>query len=367
MIEPRDFFGCLKNLEISPFAGVPCSIISSLIAYAVDHPDEVEHVNPAHESQAMAYAAGAYMATGRLPMVYMQNSGLGNVMNPLTSLNNIYDVPALLLVTWRAEKGWGDDAPEHWIMGRDMEQFLKALKLPYLVLSAENWQNEIKNMADEARKTGKPAALVVRKGLFAKYQREELPGSAFEITDTEAITMIKQAFPDAVFLSTTGMISRKSYSAAPTPDFYMMGSMGLILGIADGCAEHVKKRVVALDGDGAALMHLGQMALAGRRRPENLIHVIIDNEAHSSTGGQPTVSSTVDFAAVARACGYPQAFSIRTKEELTKALSQCLKAKGPILLHLKVKSGPVDHGLKRISDDHTCPEVKDLFIKRLKE
>src|SRR3989338_1211298 len=364
-IKPSDFFSELKALNISPFIGVPCSLINSLIAYAADHPAEVSHVNPAHESQAMAFAAGSFMATGKLPMVYMQNSGLGNVMNPLTSLNGIYDIPALLLITWRAEKGWGSDAPEHWIMGRDMEEFLKVLRLPYRLLSVENWQADIGEMAVEAKKTSKPTAVVVKKGLFEKYERQ-IPGTQYEMTDTEAIKMIKDFFPGATYLSTTGMISRKSYAAKESSDFYMMCSMWLISGIAAGCAENTDKIVIALDGDGGALMHLGLLALVGNRGPVNLVHIILDNESHASTGGQPTVSPTTDFTKVALACGYREAAFVTTKADLEKSLPKCMRT-GPTLLHIKVNSGRPDHNLKRISDDHTCQEVRDLFMKQLKE
>lgn len=366
MITPQTFFGALRTGDISPFVGVPCSLLSSLIAYAGDHPGDVTHVNPPHESQAMAYAAGTFMATGKLPMVYLQNSGLGNVMNPLTSLHQIYDIPALLLVTWRAERGWGDDAPEHWIMGRDMEKFLQMLGLPYRILSPESWEDDLDAMAAEARKISKPAALVVKKGLFEKYERKAHPGIPYDMADTQAIAILKEALPDAIFLSTTGMISRKSYAAKESPDFYMMGSMGAILGIAEGCAEYTEKRVVALDGDGAALMHLGQMALAGQRRPGNLVHVIIDNESYFSTGDQPTISRGIDFAGIAKACGYRQTMTVRTEGELRGSLSVCRDAEGPILLHVKTRSGAVDKSIKRISDDYTCQQVKDLFMDSLR-
>lgn len=364
MIDPKDFFQALKAEEVGPFVGVPCSLISSLIAYAVEHPQEVSYVNPAHESHAMGYAAGSYMATGTLPMVFMQNSGFGNIVNPLTSLHQIYDIPALLLVTWRAESGYGTDAPEHWIVGRDMENYFKTFHLPYRILTKATWRDDLKAMAAEARTTKKPAVICAKKGMFADYKVNQQPGAAYEMTSMDAVRTIKEALADAVFLSTTGMISRESFTAKDTPDFYMMGSMGLISAVAAGCAEHTQKKVVALDGDGAALMHLGILPLIGSRGYRNLVHVVIDNEAYSSTQGQPTVSPAVDFPVVAKACGYREAFSAKTKEELEGILAKINTLTGPALLHVKVQSGN-DHHIGRVSDKYTCPQVTENFMKHV--
>ncbi len=364
MIAPHDFFSAARAEGIAPFVGVPCSLISSLIAYAVEHPDEVEYVNPAHESHAMAYAAGTHMATGALPLVFLQNSGFGNIVNPLTSLHQIYDIPAVLLVTWRAEGGYGTDAPEHWIMGRDMEEYFRTFHLPYRVLRVDMWREDLAAMAAEARVTGKPTVLCAKKGMFTPYAMREQPGARYEMSSIDAVRLVKEALPDAAFLSTTGMVSRESFTVRDTPDFYMMGSMGLIAGIAAGCAAHTGKTVVALDGDGAILMHLGLLPFIGNRRYRNFLHVIIDNEAYSSTQGQPTVSVTTDFAGVARACGYREATTVRTAADLAAALDTLRGRDGPILLHVKVRSGN-DHHIGRVSDKYTCPEVRGNFSRFL--
>ncbi len=360
MIEPRDFFSAARAEGIAPFVGVPCSLISSLIAYAVEHPNEVEYVNPPHESHAMAYAAGAYMATGALPLVFLQNSGFGNIVNPLTSLHQIYDIPALLLVTWRAEDGYGTDAPEHWIMGRDMEEYFRAFHLPYRILGADAWREDLAAMAAQARAMRQPTVLCVKKGMFTPYAMREHPGAGYEMSSMDAVRLIKEALPEAAFLSTTGMLSRESFTVRDTPDFYMMGSMGLIAGIAAGCAAHTDKTLVALDGDGALLMHLGLLSFIGNRGYRSLLHVVIDNEAYSSTQGQPTVSTTTDFAGVARACGYREAVTVRTAADLTAALGTLRGRDGPILLHVKVRSGN-DHHIGRVSDAYTCPQVAENF------
>lgn len=363
-IIPREFFAALRNERIGPFVGVPCSLIQSLIAYAADHSEEVDFLNPVHESHAMGIAAGAYLGSGgrELPMVFLQNSGFGNIVNPLTSLHQIYDIPALLLVTWRAEEGYGTDAPEHWIVGRDMEEYFRTFHLPYRVLSAATWKEDMRAMKTQALKTKKPTVLCVRKGMFEKYASQATSDTSYPLTSMDAIRVIKETLTAAVFLSTTGMISRESFTVRDTPDFSMMGSMGLIAAIAAGCATHTEKTVVALDGDGALMMHMGILPYIGARKPENLLHVVIDNEAYSSTGAQPTVSPAVDFAKVALACGYRQAYRVDTDAELKAALNAAASAQGPSLLWIKVQSGN-DHGIGRVSDKHSCPEVADRFMK----
>jgi phosphonopyruvate decarboxylase len=365
MIASKDFFAHLKSTEIGPFVGVPCSLITALIAYAVDHSEEVDFVNPAHESHAMAFAAGSYLATGKLPMVFLQNSGFGNIINPLTSLNQIYDIPALLLVTWRAEEGYGTDAPEHWIVGRDMEAYFKTFNLPYKIMTQDGWKKEIDELKAEALKTGKPTVLCVRKGSFEAYKPQTKEVVLSPLSSLKAIEIIKNALPDAAYLSTTGMISRESFTAKDTPDFYMMGSMGLISGIAAGAAAYSDKKIVVLDGDGAVLMHMGILPLIGSKKYKNLLHIVLDNEAYSSTGGQPTVAGTVDFPAVAKASGYAHTVSVASEVDLLKALKDIGSKPGPVMLHVKVASGNA-HGIARVSDKYTCPDVAKNFSRKLR-
>ncbi len=363
-IRAQDFFAVLKRESIGPFVGVPCSLINSLIAYAADHPEEVRFLNPAHESHAMSIAAGEYMGSKgkELPLVFMQNSGFGNIINPLTSLHQIYDIPAILLVTWRAEEGYGTDAPEHWIVGRDMEQYFKTFHLPYRIVTPQSFEDDLLAMKEKALETKKPTVICIKKGLFEKYEQREQPGSHYEMKGAEAIEIVKNHYQNAAFLSTTGMLSRESFTVEDTPDFYMMGSMGLISAIASGAADHAKKPIVILDGDGALMMHMGLMPYIGSRGQKNLIHIVFDNEAYSSTGGQPTVSPGIDFAAIAKACGYPIAITATRREGLMKALSQMTGKNGPALLHLKVQSG-ADHHIGRVSDKYTCPQVVDRFME----
>jgi phosphonopyruvate decarboxylase len=194
--------------------------------------------------------------------------------------------------------------------------------------------------------------------LFGSYA--SAPRESAELASIDAIRLLKETLGDAIYLSTTGMISRESFAVRDTPDFYMMGSMGLIGGIAAACAEQTSRPVVALDGDGALLMHLGLLPYIASRRPTNFLHVVLDNEAYGSTGSQPTVSPWIDFRAVALACGYANAFSASTRDEYADAIRRAAEVDGPTLIAVKVRSGG-DHGIGRVSDVHTCPEVARRF------
>ena len=302
------------------------------------------------------------MATQKLPLVFMQNSGFGNVINTLTSLHQIYNIPAIMLVTWRAEEGYGTDAPEHWIVGANMEKYFATYDLPYRVITTESWREDLRAMKQEALKRKKPTVLCVRKGLFADYAAKQRPGAQFSMTGKEALDIVKKELPEAVFLSTTGMISRESFTVKDTPDFYMMGSMGLISGIAAGCAQYTDQLVVALDGDGALMMHMGLLPFIGHRKYKNFLHVVLDNEAYASTLGQPTVSPTTDFVAAALACGYERGERAITANELSSAIAKLKGKSGPALLHIKVRSD-TSHGVGRVSDKYSCPDVTERFGK----
>jgi thiamine pyrophosphate-dependent acetolactate synthase large subunit-like protein len=203
----------------------------------------------------------------------------------------------------------------------------------------------------------------VGKGLFAPY-RTATRESGATLTSFEAIRLLKETLSDAVYLSTTGMISRESFAVHDSPDFYMMGSMGLVGGVAAACAERTTRRVVALDGDGALLMHLGLLPYIASRRPVNFLHVVLDNEVYGSTGAQPTVSPWIDFPRVALACGYAHAFSASTPQEHVAAIARVSELPGPTLLAVKVRSES-DHGIGRVSDVYTCPEVARRFSSGL--
>lgn len=364
MIKASDFVAELKKNNLGPFIEVPCSILSPIIDYLLDN--DISFETPANEAIAMGLAAGHYMATGRPPAIMMQNSGLCNALNALTSLHCIYDIPALLIVTWRGEPGT-KDAPEHDITGAKLESFLEVFDLPYRIITSEGYRKEIKEMVEDAKKTKRPTVLVLRRGVIQRYEAKKRE-VAYPLTMHDAIRVIKDVIGDeSVYVSTTGFISRISFNMKDSIEFYMMGSMGHALPLGLSVALGTHKRVVVLDGDSSCLMHAGAMASVGAKKPKNLIHVVLDNEAHWSTGNQPSLSPSVDFPKIAEGFGYRNVFVAMTEDELKSVLKKSLEENGPTFVHAKISQGGLPREkIKRVSDTYTCPEIKGRFMRKLK-
>ncbi len=365
MIKPPEFLHELKKHEIGPFVGVPCSLLAGVINYLLDHPDLSPYYASVHEGQALGFAAGAYMATRKIPAVFLQNSGLGNIINPLTSLNHLYAHPAFLIITWRGKGGKGSDAPEHDIVGENMESYLKTFDIPYEILNEQEYKSQIQRISSITKSTKKPAAVIVWKGLFEGYNLKQKLPEVSTMSRYEAIQIIKDSLQESHFLSTTGFITRESFAVKDTPDFYMMGSMGLIAAIGAGAAVHAaNKKIVLLDGDGAILMHMGLLPFIGNLRPKNLMHIVLDNEAYGSTENQPTVSNSVELQRVAKHCGYAQAFIAKKPLELKQTLAEMRAREGPSFLLVKVNKGN-KKGIPRVSDKYTCEQVTERFMDGL--
>ena len=365
MIKAEDFVTELKKNDLGPFIEVPCSILSQIIDYLIDKGIPFE--TPANEAIAMGLAAGHYMATGKIPVVMMQNSGLCNALNALTSLHDIYDIPALLVVTWRGEPGT-KDAPEHEITGAKLEGFIREFDLPYRILTPKGYRKEIAEMVEEAKKTKKPTVLVLRKGIIQPYEVAKA-GPDYPLTRYDAIAIIKETMGEkAVHVSTTGFISRTSFNVKDSPDFYMVGSMGHALPLGLGVALETNKKVVVLDGDSSCLMHAGAMASVGAKKPKGLIHIVLDNEAHGSTGNQPSLSPSVDFLKIAAGFGYKNVFAAITKNELKTICKRALEEDGPTFIHVKINQRDMPRKeLGRVSDTYTCPKIKERFMRKLKK
>lgn len=364
MVAPEKFVETLKENKLGPFIGVPCSILAPLIRYVLTNPKEMEYLNPANEAHALGLAAGFYLGTGKIPLVFLQNSGLGNIINPLTSLSQVYKVPVFLLITWRGFGGPGADAPEHDIVGRDLEDYLEVFHIPYDVLSEDAYSSQIAKLRNIAVDENLPVAAVVKKGFFdtSESSIESNKGNGFQ--RYEAIKIIKESLDKFIFLSTTGFISRESFTIRDSPDFYMMGSMGLISAIGCGIALAQKeKRVAILDGDGAILMHLGLLPFIGSCKPKNLFHFILDNQVYASTQYQPTVSPTTEFDKIALSSGYRQAYKVSSSEELRSLLASIKNSSGPLLVWVKV----APENKERIGRVSVSPkEIKNRFTEGVK-
>ncbi|HLI06199.1 MAG TPA: phosphonopyruvate decarboxylase [Ktedonobacteraceae bacterium] len=364
-IDPRDFTQALKNVGLSPVVQVPCSYFKEFIDYLLAT-KEMEVISPVNEAVAMGIAAGSYLSTGRIPIVAIQNSGFMNTLNALTSLQQIYDIPVFYIITWRGEGGKGSDVPAHDVTGPYMEQILQAFLLPYEILDPATYHEQIQTLTRKADTTKKPVALILRKNTFQPYQAEQKP-SLYPMNRFEAMQVVKEAFiEDAVFLSATGFPSRDAFNIKDTPDFYVVGSMGHIFAIALGIAPNTQKRVVVLDGDGSALMHLGGLASFDPNVHTNLVYVVFDNESYESTGGQATLSPTVDFAAIARAFHFPSYIRVEDRQTLQESLAAIQQNPQPAFLHIKVKTNIKASG-QLPTDVYSSVEIKERFMKNVQK
>lgn len=352
MIAPSFFIEKLRENGIDCFAGVPDSLLKNVCAYITDHFDAGHNVITANEGGAVGFAAGHYLATGRPACVYMQNSGEGNAINPLASLTDpeVYNIPVLLLIGWRGRPGVHDE-PQHVKQGKVTTALLDTMGIGYEVLAKEQDLAEQQiARAVEALRRKEVYALVVEKDTFEAYQLQKVEKNDLTLGREEAIQMVAAALgADDCIVSTTGMISRElfEYRVAKGQgherDFLTVGSMGHASQIALGIAvAQPGRRVWCFDGDGAVIMHMGSMAIVANMAPKNYIHVVFNNGAHDSVGGQPTVGLKIDVPAVAKAVGYKVAKSVSSKEALAEELAT-LQARhaveGPVFLEIKVKKG----------------------------
>ncbi|MDD2564787.1 MAG: phosphonopyruvate decarboxylase [Salinivirgaceae bacterium] len=354
MISPAVFYKWLTNSGISFFSGVPDSLLKDICAYITDHTSKRKHIIAANEGGAVALASGHYMASGEIPVVYMQNSGIGNAVNPLLSLvdKQVYNIPMLLLIGWRGEPG-NKDEPQHVTQGEVTLDLLKALRIPHLVLEKEEdvASKQVQTVFAQIRKTNLPFAIIIRKGTFEKYSIVEKIKSNYTLSREEAITQIvRQSNDNEVFVSTTGKTSRELFECRvhfQQPhhfDFLTVGSMGHSSQIALGVAlSKPNKRVICIDGDGAVLMHMGSLSIIGDLSPNNFVHIVINNGAHESVGGQPTVGFNVDFPGLAKANKYKYAISVSTAKELKAALEHISADTCPVMIEIKVKTGSRDN------------------------
>lgn len=350
-VDPVAFYEATKNLGVGFFTGVPDSLLAPFCA-TVDKLGGVEdHLIAANEGAAMCTAAGHYFATGNVPLVYLQNSGLGNTVNPLTSMTHseVYGVPMVVMVGWRGEPGVKDE-PQHVVQGRLTREMLGNLEVETFILPSddEEAKKTMEKAVNSAKETSKPVAILVRKGTFAGEKNITVDVGDTRPTRMSALqTVLSDAVkPTDAVVSTTGYCSREVFqirednNQSHEQDFLTVGSMGHSLAIAHGVAIAQPERTVwCLDGDGAAIMHMGSMAISGSVQPKNLRHVLLNNCVHDSVGGQPTAANTIDFAAVAKAVGYASVYTCTTTEELKDTLAKVEGVEGPIFIEAQLSLG----------------------------
>ena len=373
MIRPQFFYDTLDGFGIDFYAGVPDSLLKNLCAYITDHSDATHNIIAANEGGAIGLAAGHYLATGQIPVVYLQNSGEGNIINPLASLTDpdVYTIPVLLIIGWRGKPGVHDE-PQHVKQGKVTTGLLNVMGIDYTVLSKEEEMAavQLEKAVTYMRATKHCYAIVIEKDTFEAYTLRQIEKNHFEMTREEAIQAVAAVLGKKdVVVSTTGMISRELFEYRTAngqgheQDFLTVGSMGHASQIALGIAlEKQGRRVWCFDGDGATIMHMGGMAIVAQKSPKNYIHVVFNNGAHDSVGGQPTVGLDIDLSAVAKAVGYKSVYCVSTKNELLKQLSNL--SEYPVFMEIKVKKG----NRKDLGRPTTTPaQNKEALMNFLKE
>jgi len=372
MISCQKFYDFLIKNNIDFFTGVPDSLLKDFCAYITDNTPEKNNIIAANEGNGIALAAGHYLATGKFGLVYMQNSGLGNTINPLTSLadQDVYSIPMLLIVGWRGEPQEKDE-PQHIKMGMITLEVLESLKIPYNILN-DDYEAIINKAIDYINNNKAPYAIVVRKGIFEEYKLRNKKQTNYELNREDAIkTVVSSLNEDDIVVSTTGKTSRELFEfreelkQGHENDFLTVGSMGHSSSIALGIAlEKPNRTVYCFDGDGALIMHMGALSTIASLKPKNFKHIIFNNFAHDSVGGQPTAAGIIDIPEIAKANGYRAAFSAKTKEDIQESMKKIKEMEGPVLLEIKVNKG----ARKDLGRPTTTPiKNKEDFMKFVKD
>lgn len=371
-MQVRFFTGCIRKLGIETIAGVPDSTLKTFCEYLnFGKEEQFKHYVPANEGAAVGLAIGTYLSTGRPACVYMQNSGVGNIVNPLTSLANkeVYGIPMLFIIGWRGEPGEHDE-PQHKFMGRITEDLLNCLEIEHGVVDKNTTDEQAALLfeeADRCLKANKQYALIVKKDTFdkEKYQKYD---NGYELSREKTIAaLLNHISEEDIIVSTTGKISREVYEQCDKSGrshnqaFLTVGGMGHASMIALEIAEsHKEKRVVCLDGDGALLMHMGSLALIAQNAPENYIHILLNNDVHESVGGMPTGACGLKYQKIADACGYRESHCIRTESELEEIGRKMKELKGPVFVEILVQNASREDLARPVE---TARENLEQFMK----
>lgn len=385
MISPEVLFHAFRKNGVSQFTGVPDSFLAPFCNHLIDNANmstNPRHIVAANEGLAVALAAGHYLAKGEISVVYMQNSGLGNALNPLVSLTDrsVYSIPMVLLIGWRGEPGTPDE-PQHALQGEKTLELLETISIPYSIIDANSTVEElVQEGVDRSLETLHPYALIARSGAFLSDTKGREHNADTDLSRNEAIRIVLESLgSESIVVASTGMISREVFNARKalcqghSADFLTVGSMGHASQIALGIAMNTPaKMVYCFEGDGSLIMHMGALATIGFTASSNFRHVILNNGVHDSVGGQPTTGPMTDFPSVARACGYNDSRSVKTRSNLISTLESFHSAKGPKLLDVKVRPGAVGNlgrpetpliSLKKAFMDKLRDDARNIFWK----
>jgi len=373
MLDPKQFFDCLVESDINFFSGVPDSLLKNICSYITDNIAPEQHIIAANEGNALAIGIGYHLSTGKIPLIYMQNSGLGNVINPLLSLADpeVYSFPILMMIGWRGEPTIKDE-PQHKKQGRVTVALLEAMEIPYKVISPDQNIFEVSAIVKEIlvgiQEEKRPFALLIKKGVFEDYHFRSGINYDRPLSRERAIEFVVDSLGDSdIIVSTTGVASRELFEYREKMminhdrDFLTVGGMGHASQIALGIALQKKNRkVYCLDGDGALIMHMGALAINASMKCKNFKHIVFNNSVHDSVGGQATVGGQIDMKSIALSAGYIWGRTVSNKAEIILALTEMASANGPAFLEIQVKKG-FRKNLGRPTN--TTLENKKLFMR----
>lgn len=369
MLNISSFYQKLKLYGVSLFTGVPDSYLNGFCSYLTENCDCYEHIVTANEGNSVGVAAGHFFATGGLPLVYMQNSGMGNAVNPLASLvdKNVYSVPMIWLIGWRGQPGTGDWA-QHQLQGEITCSLPELLNIHYEILpdDDEKASEIIRCACSKAAAERCPVALIAPKGVLAGEKKANTPDTSYPLSREEAMEIVLDCMPcDTIYSATTGRATRELFflrekrNESHSCDFLNVGSMGHASSVALGIASAKPERpVVVFDGDCACMMHMGALTMVSKMNVPNLLHIVLNNGAHESVGGQPSAGFAVDFTSIAKASGYVTMNKAATTEkEISEFIAALRKTGKASFLEIRIHKGlsrplpPLDISHREIIDD----------------
>lgn len=367
MVNQQYLFESLKKMGIDFYTGVPDSLLNNFCLYLTQNCKDGQHVMAANEGNAIAIAAGHYMATGDIPVVYMQNSGIGNATNPLLSLTHdcVYGIPMILVIGWRGDPAISDHA-QHKKQGELTPVLMKDMDIPYEILDDENTVvDKFAWAVEKAKEISSPVALIAKKAILTEKVKKQEYSESKLMNREEAVSAVIDVFgEDAIYLGTTGRATRevneqlKLHGIGAGHEFQNVGSMGHVSSVGLGLAlAKPDKKIVVFDGDAAAVMHMGAMATNCRYKAGNMIHLVLNNGVNESVGGQPSAGYVVNLTEIADACGYrTSGHAVDTKEELHAILKDYKEGEMPLFIDVHVRQG-IRSDMPKLNIDHKAQKI----------
>ena len=373
MVDQKQLFDSLQGMGVDFFTGVPDSLLNNFCLYLTQNIPDGQHVMAANEGNAVAIAAGHYLATGNIPLVYMQNSGIGNAANPLLSLTHdcVYGIPMILVIGWRGDPSVSDHA-QHRKQGELTPVLMKDMDIPYDILDSDDTViDKFAWAVSKAREISSPVALIAKKAILTeKVKKQEYPSSKLMNREEAVSAVVDVLGSDAIYLGTTGRATRevheqlKEHGVGEGHEFQNVGSMGHVSSVGLGLAlAKPEKRIVVFDGDAAAVMHMGALATNCRYKAGNMIHIILNNGVNESVGGQPSAGYVVNLTEIAAACGYrTPGHAVETKDELQTIIRDFEQGDMPLFIDVHVRQG-IRSDMPKLNIDHKAQ--KEALMKNL--